>query len=458
MPDREYNKNIPVTFSRTETTTTPTATTRVVTPQTTLMNVSTFRRIWNNTPRYRAIKRDGGRLPLNGFSETRMSQTPIEASGTGGSRSGTTVIIREGNRKYDMGAAALPESFASLDAELTLKALNRAKASTFNAPIFLAEAGKTTDMVIGRLADLRGLVRDLRKGDVSSFLKKSRAYHERTRKVRRVPGLPARDLPSSRVGPYPTRIEEIRVERKFNDEFGRDAAVAAGNLWLEWKYGWQSIMMDVQGLAKTIETTRSKTVNLDGVIKTSVTRRSFTTGPYSIEQSPSCTGVREDTLMLQGRLITRYTMNNPNLLLPAKVGLTNPLSVAWELIPFSFVVDWFLPIGNYIDALDVNFLFNFHSSIRSNKAIFYRKVMVKKSDLFNYSVTGTGEKLVITKSRTAPSMALPFSSIQWKNGFANPERIFTSLALLGQSLLGFSHPEFGKSDYRPSKPLRPSGR
>lgn len=29
-------------------------------------------------------------------------------------------------------------------------------------------------------------------------------------------------------------------------------------------------------------------------------------------------------------------------------GLTDPLSVAWELVPFSFVFDWFIPIGTYL--------------------------------------------------------------------------------------------------------------
>jgi hypothetical protein len=34
------------------------------------------------------------------------------------------------------------------------------------------------------------------------------------------------------------------------------------------------------------------------------------------------------------------------------LGLTDPLSVAWELIPYSFVVDWFVPIGTYLDNLN----------------------------------------------------------------------------------------------------------
>lgn len=36
----------------------------------------------------------------------------------------------------------------------------------------------------------------------------------------------------------------------------------------------------------------------------------------------------------------------------AKLGFTNPVNVAWESIPFSFVVDWFLPIGSFVNGLN----------------------------------------------------------------------------------------------------------
>jgi len=36
---------------------------------------------------------------------------------------------------------------------------------------------------------------------------------------------------------------------------------------------------------------------------------------------------------------------------PRSLGLYDPLSVAWELVPFSFVADWFIPIGTYLDNL-----------------------------------------------------------------------------------------------------------
>lgn len=35
----------------------------------------------------------------------------------------------------------------------------------------------------------------------------------------------------------------------------------------------------------------------------------------------------------------------------AQLGFTNPANVIWELVPFSFVADWFLPIGDFLSAL-----------------------------------------------------------------------------------------------------------
>jgi hypothetical protein len=38
-----------------------------------------------------------------------------------------------------------------------------------------------------------------------------------------------------------------------------------------------------------------------------------------------------------------------------RLGLVNPLAVAWELVPLSFVFDWFLPVGDMLSALTIGF-------------------------------------------------------------------------------------------------------
>jgi len=38
-----------------------------------------------------------------------------------------------------------------------------------------------------------------------------------------------------------------------------------------------------------------------------------------------------------------------------QLGLVNPLSIAWEVIPFSFVLDWFIPVGNVLEAITATY-------------------------------------------------------------------------------------------------------
>lgn len=45
----------------------------------------------------------------------------------------------------------------------------------------------------------------------------------------------------------------------------------------------------------------------------------------------------------------------------SSLGLTNPFSIAWERVPYSFVLDWFLPIGDWINTWDVGNYLHFKS-------------------------------------------------------------------------------------------------
>lgn len=60
------------------------------------------------------------------------------------------------------------------------------------------------------------------------------------------------------------------------------------------------------------------------------------------------------TVRLQAQLDTL----NPNVLLASNLGLTNPAMVAWDLVPFSFVVDWFLPVGKFLNSFDSHYGFS----------------------------------------------------------------------------------------------------
>ncbi|DAD52246.1 maturation protein [ssRNA phage SRR6050738_3] len=54
----------------------------------------------------------------------------------------------------------------------------------------------------------------------------------------------------------------------------------------------------------------------------------------------------------QTRFVVEYEVSNEFLATLNSIGLVNPAEIAWESLPWSFVVDWFLPIGNWIHSLN----------------------------------------------------------------------------------------------------------
>jgi hypothetical protein len=53
----------------------------------------------------------------------------------------------------------------------------------------------------------------------------------------------------------------------------------------------------------------------------------------------------------EGKGELAYKIANPTLFTLSQYGLTNPLAVAWELVPLSFVVDWFVSVGSFIRSI-----------------------------------------------------------------------------------------------------------
>lgn len=124
--------------------------------------------------------------------------------------------------------------------------------------------------------------------------------------------------------------------------------------WLELQYGWKPLLSDVFGACDAL----SKRGKDDWMVtaKGSASKKPF--GEYSISG--------EDTWWRSG--VSRYELGVfvradacPSTAFSSlsSVGVTNPLNVAWELVPYSFVVDWFLPIGGWINSLDATIGFEF---------------------------------------------------------------------------------------------------
>jgi hypothetical protein len=130
---------------------------------------------------------------------------------------------------------------------------------------------------------------------------------------------------------------------------GRDLA----NGWLEWQYGWRPLMNDVFGAAeeafnivlKVIKTFRASAIQpLSGLgnIERFIGENSWhVTSKGSGKQA--CRFVV--TLELPGATLDRWST-------------LNPVGLAWELIPYSFVVDWFYDVGSFLRNAETALLYD----------------------------------------------------------------------------------------------------
>lgn len=109
----------------------------------------------------------------------------------------------------------------------------------------------------------------------------------------------------------------------------------AAALHLEWAYGWAPLMGDIYTICN-----KEFPPKPEVMISETITRRvNLKRGNMATE------GTHRSTCSFIARL------DMPFVASAEKLGLINPTLIAWEIVPFSFVVDWFYPIGSYLDSL-----------------------------------------------------------------------------------------------------------
>lgn len=159
----------------------------------------------------------------------------------------------------------------------------------------------------------------------------------------------AKALKQLRKGDVYGAFAVVRDKRGFDR--WRDVPDAAANTWLGYQYALSPIMSDAYKATKILFEDQKPYVEV-------LRARSALTLPTAAhilakEGAPPRTYLRENRIVGQHKVRGEvlFTVNNPLLRAVDQLGLTNPLSVAWELVPLSFVVDWFVPVGNLLSSV-----------------------------------------------------------------------------------------------------------
>lgn len=112
--------------------------------------------------------------------------------------------------------------------------------------------------------------------------------------------------------------------------------------WLELQYGWLPLLSDVHDGAEWLAATLHRQPPMK--VRVRKTYKAFG------EQAPNAP-FRFGSIEREVRAQILATIEPKDALsLTQSSGLTDPFSVAWELVPYSFVIDWFLPLGDFLQA------------------------------------------------------------------------------------------------------------
>jgi hypothetical protein len=152
----------------------------------------------------------------------------------------------------------------------------------------------------------------------------------------------AKAMRALRRGDWNSALKALGLSRR-----GEPRSKSIPKRWLELQYGWNPLLSDVYGACDALQQRDTSAWMVTGKgsysEKSSLSKDcgSFLSRCDTHVQSRMGAYVRIDAEPTNG-LAGTFTA----------LGLTNPLLIAWELFPFSFVVDWALPIGSWLDSLD----------------------------------------------------------------------------------------------------------
>lgn len=274
------------------------------------------------TPNY-PLKKRQGKLPINAYSMTLLNYSDGGAltetwnsNGSGSTQSvGASHQSQEGTSAF--GNAPASFSFNSNVDNRAIRKLQERVGPSANLAQDLVQINQLTNMIGDTAIRLGSSLRALRKGN----------------------------LPEAAASLWRSKMPRYR------SNFPPNPNRSLADNWLALQYGWKPLLQDIHGamdaiarlnLASVVVYTARSSAHAEDRKEVKLT--------LGVAGSPTI-GLQIDFGTRDVRYGIRYAIDNHLSTFLAQTGFTNPINLAWEVLPYSFVVDWFIPIGPWLESL-----------------------------------------------------------------------------------------------------------
>lgn len=308
-------------------------------------------------------------------------------------------IIRTGaNWVSGYYATSMPAPPNNMESRAIIKARLKLKGMKINLPQAFAERSQTVRLVEGNLRQLIGMVEGVHRLKPGRWLRK----------------------------------DMLRGDWLFDR-------------WLELQYGWKPLLSDVLGACQHLAETELRADWPPCTVKSVIREKDRVVTPLT-ESVNILKFDLEKIEDVEHKAMIRLDFE-PDLApqgLAAELGITNPLELAWELLPWSFVADWFIPVGDYLSSLDATVGWRFKGgsySVKTDTKVRARVVRVIPDPSMRtlvgpyVTINGSGRRMQFTRTTysSAPLPTLP-SLAQWDK--SSVLHVANGIALLRTAIAG----------------------